>query len=147
MKLLPKLVLIPALAFASAVDSDGGEFAWLVGCWVTPDKSAQEVWVADSDRSLAGFGVTISESAVAFYEVLSIKQSDDGTWTYTAHPSGQVSASFAAIEMSEKSVVFANPKHDYPQEIRYSREGNQLYAMVSLLGGVNPRSFDKVACE
>ena len=147
MKLLPKLVLVPALAFALALDSNAGEFSWLVGCWATRDKSAQEVWVADSDRSLAGFGVTISESAVAFYEVLSIKQSDDGSWTYTAHPSGQESASFVAVEMSEKSVVFANPNHDYPQEIRYRREGNQLYAMVSLLGGVNPRSFDKVACE
>jgi hypothetical protein len=147
MKLLPKLALVPALAFALALDSDGGEFAWLVGCWVTPDKSAQEVWVADGDRSLAGFGVTISESAVAFYEVLSIKQSDDGTWTYTAHPSGQESASFVVVEMREKSVVFANPKHDYPQEIRYSRDGNQLYATVSLLGEINPKSFDKVACE
>ncbi len=145
MKLIPILALIPALALAG--DSDDGEFGWLVGCWVTPDKSAQEVWVADSDRSLAGFGVAISDSTVGFYEVLSIKQSDDGTWTYTAHPSGQESASFLAVEISEESVVFANPDHDYPQEIRYGREGNQLHATISLIGEVNPNSFDKVACD
>jgi len=145
MKLLPILALVPALALA--VDSDDGKFAWLVGCWVTPDKSAQEVWVADSGRSLAGFAVTVSGSKVGFYEVLSIKQSDDGAWTYTAHPSGQGSASFLAVEIGEKSVVFANPDHDYPQEIRYSRVGDQLYATISLLGEINPKSFDKVACE
>ena len=147
MKLLPKLALIPVLALVLAIDSGGGKFAWLIGCWVTPDKSAQEVWVADSDRSLAGFGVTISGSTVGSYEVLSIKQSDDGNWIYTAHPSGQGSASFMAAEMGEKSVVFANPDHDYPQEIRYRREGNQLLGTISLLGNVNPKSFDKVACE
>ena len=139
------LMLIPVIALGS--DSDSDKLSWLAGCWMTPDKSSQEVWVIDSDRSLAGFGVAISDSTVGFYEVLGIKQSDDGTWTYTAHPSGQGSASFLAVEISENSVVFANPDHDYPQEIRYRREGNQLHATISLLGEMNPNSFDKVACD
>ena len=114
---------------------------------MTPDSSAQEVWVVESERSLAGFGVVITDSKIGFYEVLSIKQSEDGSWTYTAHPSGQASASFVAVEIDDTSVVFANPEHDYPQEIRYKREGSRLYATISLIGGVNPNSFDKVACE
>ena len=145
MKLLTALALFPALALGG--DSDSGELSWLVGCWVTADKSAQEVWVVDSERSLAGFSVAINDNKVGFYEVLSIKQSQDGSWTYTAYPSGQASASFSAVEITENSVVFANPDHDYPQEIRYEREDNRLYATISLLGGVNPNSFDKVPCE
>ncbi len=145
MRLFAILALIPALA--SGDDSDRGEFDWLVGCWATPDNSAQEVWVVDSERLLVGFGVAINDDKVGSYEVLSIKQSEDGSWTYTAHPSGQASASFLAVQISENSVVFTNPEHDYPQEIRYRRDGSRLYATISLLGGVNPNTFNKVACE
>lgn len=137
--------LIPALALGG--DSNSGELDWLVGCWVTPDKSAQEVWVVDTERSLAGFSVAIDDNKVGFHEVLSIRRSEDGAWTYTAHPSGQASASFLAVEITENSVVFANPDHDYPQEIKYKREGDRLYATISLLGGADLNSFDKVACE
>jgi len=145
MKIFTVLLLIPMLA--SGDDSAQRGFDWLAGCWVTADKSSQEVWVIDGDQSLVGFGVALGEGTVVFYEVLSIKQNDDGLWIYTAHPSGQASASFIAIETSENSVVFANPDHDYPQEIRYRREGNQLFATVSLRGGDNPDSFNKIACE
>lgn len=145
MRLLVTLVLIPALA--SGGDSYRSEFDWLVGCWTTADNSAREVWVADSDQSLIGFSVAIRDDKVAFYEIMSIKHSEDGSWIYTAHPSGQASASFLAVQFGENSVVFSNPDHDYPQEIRYRREDSQLYASVSLLAGVKPSSFDKVACE
>ena len=145
MKLSTALALIPALVLGG--ESDRSELSWLVGCWVTPDKSAQEVWVVDSERSLAGFGVAINDNKVGFYEVLSIKQGENSSWSYTAHPSGQASTSFLVTEIAENSVAFANPDHDYPQEIRYKRENNRLYATISLLGGVNPNSFDKVACE
>ena len=144
-KLLAALALIPALALGG--DSNGGELGWLVGCWTTPDNSAREVWVIDSETSLAGFAVAIDDDAVSFYEVLSIKQSKEGSWIYTAHPSGQASASFVAVDISENSVVFSNPNHDFPQEISYTRKENRLYATVSLLGGVNPLSFDKIACK
>ena len=139
------LALIPALALGN--DSNGHELGWLEGCWVSPDRSSQEVWAVDSTLSLAGFGVAVSDTKVAFYEVLSIRENEDGSFIYTAHPSGQVSASFVATEMTANSVVFVNPDNDYPQEIRYMREGNRLYATISLLGGVNPHSFNKAACE
>ena len=145
MKRIGVLALIPVLAIGGESTSNG--FGWLAGCWVNPDSSAQEVWVVDSDRSLAGFGVAINDNKVGFYEILSIKQSEDGSWAYTAYPSGQASASFHAVQFSKNSVVFANPDHDYPQEIRYRRVGDRLNATISLVGGVNPTSFDKVACE
>jgi hypothetical protein len=132
---------------ASSGNSAQSGLDWLSGCWVTADQSSQEVWVVDSDKSLIGFSVALSAGKVVFYEILSIKQNDDGLWTYTAHPSGQASASFIAVETSENSVVFANPDHDYPQEISYRRDASQLYATISLRGGDNPNSFDKIACE
>ena len=145
MKLLSTLILIPALVLAS--DSPGGEFNWLAGCWETTNGKAIEVWVVDSDRSLIGFTVTIGDDEVGSYEVMSIKQSENGSWEFTAHPSGQAAATFLAVEINDSSVIFANAKHDYPQEIRYERKGSRLLARISLLGGDKPNSFDKVACR
>jgi hypothetical protein len=145
MRVFTALLLIPMMA--SSGNSAQSGLDWLSGCWVTADQSSQEVWVVDSDKSLIGFSVALSAGKVVFYEILSIKQNDDGLWTYTAHPSGQASASFIAVETSENSVVFANPDHDYPQEISYRRDASQLYATISLRGGDNPNSFDKIACE
>jgi hypothetical protein len=145
MKILPALVLLPVLSFGG--DVNRLELGWLVGCWVTPDASSQEVWIVDSEGALAGFGVAIGDNKVSFYEVLSIKRNEDGSLVYTAHPAGQASASFIAKEITENSVLFANADHDYPQEIRYTRESDHLSATISLLNGANPNSFDKVSCE
>ena len=145
MRILAGLALISALALGS--DQDSHQLRWLVGCWVSTDKSSQEVWVVDSDRSLVGFGIAVSDNKVGFYEVLSIRSNEDGSLTYTAHPSGQPSASFAATKITENGVVFTNPDHDYPQEIKYARDGNRLYATISLLGGAKPKSFDKAVCD
>ena len=145
MRILPALILLPVLSFAG--DAYGHELGWLVGCWVTPDGSAQEVWVVDSEGDLAGFGVAISDNTVNFYEVLSIKRNEHGSLVYTAHPSGQTSTAFTAKTITENSVLFVNADHDYPQEIRYKAESGHLYATISLLDGANPNSFIKVSCE
>jgi hypothetical protein len=42
---------------------------------------------------------------------------------YEAHPSSQSVATFTARESTDSTVVFANPTHDYPQEIGYQRVG------------------------
>ena len=144
-KLLAALAFIPALALAGDAEING--LRWLAGCWETPDKSAREVWVANGEHALAGFSVAIADNKVGFYEVMLIEQNEDGAWTFTAYPSGQFAASFVAVEITENSVVFVNPDHDYPQEIIYKREGIRLFATISLLGGGNPNSFDKIACE
>ena len=142
MRILPVLFLLPALSVA-----DGQELDWLVGCWMTPDGSAQEVWVAEGDGALSGFSVSVANGKVGFYEVLSIRRSHDGVLVYTAHPVGQATTSFTATAVAENSVLFENAEHDYPQQIRYSREADRLQATISLLDGSRPVSFDKVACD
>lgn len=145
MRVLTVLLLITLLASAAA--SSPASLDWLEGCWVSEDGSSQEVWVIDNDESLIGFAVAQDGKRIAFYEVLSIRLNDEGAWVYRAHPSGQAATSFVAVETTEHSVLFANPDHDYPQEIRYRREGDALYASISLLEGEKARSFDKIACD
>lgn len=145
MRLIAVLAVLPAVASGSA--ATGGELSWFAGCWMTPDKTSQEVWVVEGDGSLTGFNVTVTDNSVSFYEVLNIRPNQNGTWAYTAHPSGQERTSFVLAELSENSAVFTNPDHDYPQQIAYVRDGDRLDATISLLGGEKPNIFSKVACE
>ncbi len=61
MKIIAGLALVSVIVLGSEHDSH--ELGWLVGCWVSPDGSAQEVWVVDSDQSLLGFGVAFREGS------------------------------------------------------------------------------------
>lgn len=139
------IIALSLLAFsghAQAVTPD-----WLVGCWETTDKASKEVWVAETDGSLIGFSASAENAEIAFYELLHIQFSKAGAWTYTAYPSGQKRTVFTATQMTDDSITFANPAHDYPQQISYRREGDQLFATIAASGGKNARLFDKRQCE
>lgn len=143
-RLFAVLAVLPAVASGSAASNN---LSWLAGCWTTPDKASQEVWAVEPDGSLSGFNVVLRGNSVAFYEVLSVRPNKNGTWVYTAHPSGQTTTSFTLAESTDNSAVFTKPDHDYPQQIAYVRDGNRLNAMISLLGGDKPNHFNKIACE
>lgn len=119
---------------------------WLAGCWETPDGDAREVWVAESDGSMLGFGVVLGGGAIRFYELLTIKPDQTGAMTYTAYPSGQGGTAFLRAEQAGNFILFVNPGHDYPQEIAYRRDGDTLEATISETDGKNPQSFTKQMC-
>jgi hypothetical protein len=55
------------------------------------------------------------------------------------------------VELSDSTVVFANPTHDFPQFVRYRRRGaDELHARVDGKMGGKDQGFDsryrKVAC-
>lgn len=50
-------------------------------------------------------------------------------------PNGDAPVEFALVRQDARSIEFANPAHDYPQRIRYWREGEALHAEISLLDG------------
>lgn len=54
-----------------------------------------------------------------------------GKVVFAAQPSGQAPAEFTEQELTDSTVVFANPSHDFPQFVRYRRRGaHELYARV-----------------
>jgi hypothetical protein len=145
MRPISAMLTILLLGFSQSANAD--QLDWMVGCWETPDGMAKEVWVKEEDGSLTGFNVVLGDGQVRFYEILRITTSADGTLTYTAHPSGQSTTTFDAPAASGQEVTFSNPSHDYPQQIKYRRDGSILYATISFLSGKDPRTFNKRACE
>lgn len=136
-----------AVGLALAGNCGAGELDWLLGCWVSEDGKQQEVWVAEGDDRMVGFGVVVDDNRIVFHELLTLFRDGDHIWTYTAHPEGQASASFRETKLTNGSALFVNAEHDYPQEIAYELKDGVLRARISLLDGVKPNTFDKVSCN
>lgn len=145
MKMIQAAIALPLLAWSGLAQATTPD--WLVGCWETADKTSKEVWVAETDGSFIGFGASMMNAEIGFYEILSIKDSEQDGWILTAHPAGQARTSFTATEMTDNNVTFVNPSHDYPQQISYRREGEKLFATIAATGGENARTFDKQLCK
>lgn len=138
--------MIATLCLASAsLRADGLD--WLLGCWQNADRTESEVWTRGTDGSLLGFAVTLSEGQLAFYEILRIHRDESDRLAYAAHPMGGAPTVFLETSLAADRVLFSNPDHDYPQEIAYRREGDNLFGTISKLNGADPRSFDKTRCE
>ena len=60
----------------------------------------------------------------------------DGGARSVPMPGGGPPIEFPLVAQGERSIEFANPAHDFPQRIRYWREGDRLHAEISLLDGV-----------
>jgi hypothetical protein len=123
-------LLSPAWAEEGAVTID--RIAWLQGCWESagPERTVEEQWMAPRGGSMMAMGRTTAKGAVVEYELVVVRQENDRL-AYHAHPSGQPSAVFHSIVVSETSVVFENLEHDFPQRVGYQRqEGDRLLAWI-----------------
>jgi len=147
---------LAALALpADAAPAAGGieRVAWLQGCWesASPERTVEERWMPPRGGSMVGVGRTLRGRDLAEYELVVLREDGDRL-AYEAHPSGQPAATFASEAVSEGSVVFQNPGHDFPKRIGYERVSpDQLLAWID--GGADserPRiefAYKRVPCE
>ena len=126
---------------------------WLIGCWATSrnGRTIEERWIVAPDGSLAGRGRTLRDGKVVDSEVVRITV-DQGSLRYTASPQGQAEAVFVASDVSDSSVTFANPAHDFPTRITYRRgAGTRLLAEIAGPGSqgerVIPFPYTAVVCQ
>jgi len=118
--------------------------AWLAGCWqaVSPRRTVEESWMAPRGRSMIGVSRTVQGDSLAEYELVVLRE-QGAVLVYEAHPSGQPGAVFRSRELTDSSVVFENPAHDYPQRIGYRRVGtDSLLVWIDGAIGGRPRRVD-----
>ncbi len=110
----------PASPSGTGLDRVG----WLAGCLEMRkgDLVVEEHRMRARGASMLGMSRTTSSKGLVEYELTLVRE-QDGRLTYEAHPSGQPTAVFTAIAVSDDSVVFSNPQHDYPQVVGYRRAG------------------------
>lgn len=118
-------LLVAVATFAGATEpvatASIEQLQWLAGCWVYVDREAGsgEHWTAPAGGTMLGIGRTVSNGETVSHEFLLIRQSKEGGLEYVAHPSGQASTVFRLEAFEPRHVVFANPKHDFPQRVIY----------------------------
>ena len=93
----------------------------LAGCWerIVPNGRTVEQWLPEEGGLLLGMSRTVRDGKVREYEFLRIDRDPAGKLRYVAQPSGQAEATFMLKSLSEDTVVFENPQHDFPQRILY----------------------------
>lgn len=141
---------ITTAAFAQA-DSIAS-LRWLAGCWEirSGPRVTEEQWMAPAGGVMLGVNRTVLRDTTRAWEFLSIAERD-GKLVYTAKPSRQAETSFTSEFVSDTSVLFTNPAHDFPQRISYRRSGaDSVIARIEGPRGGQMRGIDfpmrRVAC-
>lgn len=128
------LILAPLL-----LDAQTPDFSWLTGEWCTePDRGSRtcETWMPMDKGVMHGIGTTRAGTFVKSNEAMTIIVNETGT-VFHAEPAGQKPADFPMrkFDPAMRSIVFEDAAHDFPQRVRYWREGEALMAEISLLDG------------
>ncbi len=129
---------------AVAAAAEVGKLGWIAGCWElrTPTRVTQEMWSAPAGGLMVGTSRTVVRDVAREFEFLRIEVRD-GKPTYVAQPNGGTATPFAATFTSDTAVTFENPKHDFPQAIKYRRVGtDSLVARIEGPQGGQVRGID-----
>ena len=127
------LILILAGAAGAAMELP----AFLTGCWeqVDGDRWTQECWMEPRGGIMLGASREGRGDTLGSFEWARIVRGTDGKLQFHPAPGGKPAAPFITESASATEVRFVNPAHDYPQRVRYWREGDLLKAEISKTDG------------
>jgi hypothetical protein len=133
--LLPILLLLAAPLGGQTRTTQLPE--WMAGTWMMEDGAnwADEVWTDPRGGIMLGVARVGFGPQLQSWEVTQIRHKSDGSVSFFAQPNGKPATEFPMVLVSEEAIEFANPANDYPQRIRYWRQGKLLMAEISLLDG------------
>lgn len=116
---------------------------WMAGCWIEDrgDLWIEECWTGPRARMMIGSGRTGRVDELSNFEHMRIELTTDGTLVFWSLPGGEKPTRFVAVHADGDDVIFENAEHDYPQRIRYWRDGEGLKAQISKLDGSQPMDF------
>lgn len=126
---------LPGALFAQEQPTFPG---WLAGAWSIAGASGswtEEFWTHPRGGLMIGASREGRGNELRSWESIRIQRKPDGSLAYIPMPNGGSPVEFPMVRQDERSIEFANPAHDYPQRIRYWREGDTLHAEISLLDG------------
>ena len=109
-------VILLATAFPLFA-GDIEKLAFMAGCWTGP--GTFEMWMKPDGGAVLGAGRTIKDNKVVATEFFSVSETADAVILNVQLRLAEKTTPFRAKEITESSVTFENPEHDYPQRIIY----------------------------
>lgn len=137
-------IIAAALALSARANANAAELPdWLTGEWQQERGSrwTEEVWTLPRGGVMIGIGRSGSGESLKSWEVMRIVRGADGSLALHAAPEGGAATVFPLVELGVRDISFANPAHDYPQRIRYWREGRLLMAETARMDGSDTQSW------
>lgn len=132
------------------------DIGWLAGCWKarTGESTVDNVeqWMKPTGNAMLGLGAEVRNGKAVSYEFMRIESKDNGDLVYTVKPHNKSETSFTLTSTTPKTLVFENPKHDFPQRITYrlEKEGAMEMRIDGEIGGKKRAALYPVAktpCE
>ncbi|MDO7836161.1 DUF6265 family protein [Sphingobium sp. HBC34] len=116
---------------------------WLTGEWLQQrdDRWTEEVWTLPRGGTMIGMGRTGRGESLRSWEVMRIVRAADGSLAFHGAPEGGPATIFPLVSQGVRDIIFANPDHDYPQRIRYWREGRLLMAETARMDGSQAQNW------
>jgi len=113
--------------------------AWLLGTWraESRDRSIAETWVAVSDTTYEGRGVTRSrtDGSVREEEDLRLVAMGEGVFYVAKVAHNERPVAFRLTSCADGRFVFENPAHDFPRRIEYRRVDDARFEAYVSDGG------------
>src|SRR4051812_2665565 len=97
------------------------KLAFLAGCWSGP--GTYEMWMKPEAGSVMGMGRSVRNGKVVGTEYFFVSEGADGIVLNVQQRLAAKVTQFRVKELSESSVTFENPEHDYPQRVIYRATG------------------------
>lgn len=133
-----------AAAFAQAqAPATVADLGWMSGRWqaVNEGRWTEELWSPARGGVMLGYSRSGREDVLGEWEFIRIQAGADGVPVYWGSPGGRPAVGFRLTARDGTSATFDNPAHDFPQRIRYARDGDVMVATVSAIDGSNAMSW------
>lgn len=136
MRVFASIAALPLLLAAAEPDVSPAP-DWMAGAWseAEADRWTEEFWTPMRGGIMIGAGRNGRGEQLSGWEQPRITRDTDGGLTFWGSPGGAKPVPFRMISSGPAEITFANPTHDYPQRIRYWREGKALHAEISMADG------------
>ena len=123
-------------------------FDWLLGKWKRLNeeegKETFENWNKLNETEYSGIGFTIQNGDTIKQEKIRLTKTS-GKWDLTVKiPEESESITFNGISHNETEFTCENNEIDFPNKIKYWKNGNRINAMVSGGGMETPFEFEKL---
>ena len=136
-------------AILAAAASQPALPAWMEGCWElrSGERWTEECWSSPKGKMMIGYSRSGTGERVSEWETMQIALEDETgdpavvRLAFWASPGGAARTMFSWAPDDRPGVAFYNQENDYPQRIRYWRDGEELLAEIALADGSKARRW------
>ena len=108
--------------------------AWLLGRWEnnSDQGNLSEIWKKQNDSLYIGVSYFVIAGDTVFSESVELADKNgEVNYIVTGVEGNEGAVPFKLKSSGESTLVFENPKHDFPQTITYTHKGDSVIAVIS----------------